>query len=434
MSITVTAPDNIPPSVEAGPGQTVQGGSKVSLSGNATDSDGDVLAYLWTHNSNALNITLANATSASTTFTAPPVDSDTDIIFTLTADDGAEARSDTVTVTVTDVQSNYTQTSFVVLEPEEPRDTRDIGRIILNSTLPGAIDATWDAPAEAPVDYRLSWAKVGDPFRTWTDLSGNAFPTDASHTITGLDENEAYKVIVRARYGGSAGAWSGEITITVAGSANSSPTADAGTTQTIQEGNAVTLNGTASDPDGDQLTYSWSHDSALEISLADAGSLSPTFTAPQVDANTTVTFTLTADDGTDTHSDTVTVTIQDIQADDSPTSSLPPTTPVVLEPETPPGPRDIGRITLTSGTPGAIEVSWASPSETPIDYRISWAKTGESFRTWTDMTGNAFPTDPSHTISDLEEGEEYKMKVRARYGGSAGDWSGEIIITVARTG
>ena len=172
----------------------------------------------------------------------------------------------------------------------------------------------------------------------------------------------------------------------------------------------------------------------MEISLADAGSLSPTFTAPQVDANTTVTFTLTADDGTDTHSDTVTVTIQDIQADDSPTSGLPPTTHVVLEPGTPPGPRDIGRITLTSGTPGAIEASWASPSETPIDYRISWAKTGESFRTWTDMTGNAFPTDPSHTISDLEEGEEYKVKVRARYAGSAGDWSGEIIITVARTG
>ena len=434
VSITITAPDNIPPSVEAGPGQTVPEGSVVSLSGNATDSDGDVLTYLWTHDFNALNIALANATSASTTFTAPPVDSDTDVIFTLTADDGAEASLDTVTVTVTDVQSNYTQTSSVVLEPEEPRDTRDIGRIILNSTLPGVIDATWDAPAEAPVDYRLSWAKVGDPFRTWTDLSGNAFPTDASHTITGLDENEAYKVIVRARYGGSAGAWSGEITITVAGSANSSPTADAGTTQTIQEGDAVTLNGTASDPDGDQLTYSWSHDSALEISLADAGSLSPTFTAPQVDANTTVTFTLTADDGTDTHSDTVTVTIQDIQADDSPTSSLSQTTSVVLEPETPPGPRDIGRITLTSGTPGVIEASWASPSETPIDYRISWAKTGESFRTWTDMTGNAFPTDPSHTISDLDDGEEYKVKVRARYAGSAGAWSGEITITVARTG
>ena len=199
VSITITAPDNNPPSVEAGPGQTVPEGSVVSLNGSATDSNGDVLTYLWTHDFNVLNIALANATSASTTFTAPPVDSDTDVIFTLTADDGAEARSDTVTVTVTDVQSNYTQTSSVVLEPEEPRDTRDIGRIILNSTLPGAIDATWDAPAEAPVDYRLSWAKVGDPFRTWTDLSGNAFPTDASHTITGLDENEAYKVIVRAR-------------------------------------------------------------------------------------------------------------------------------------------------------------------------------------------------------------------------------------------
>ena len=95
---------NNPPSVEAveaGPGQTVPEGSVVSLSGNATDSDGDVLTYLWTHDSDALNIALANATSASTTFTAPPVDSDTDVIFTLTADDGTDTSSDSVSITIT---------------------------------------------------------------------------------------------------------------------------------------------------------------------------------------------------------------------------------------------------------------------------------------------------------------------------------------------
>ena len=108
-----------------------------------------------------MNIALANATSASTTFTAPQVEADTAIVFTLIADDGAEARSDTVTVTVTDVQANNTQTSSVVLEPQEPRGTRDIGLIILNSTLSGVIDVAWDAPSEAPADYRLSWAKAG---------------------------------------------------------------------------------------------------------------------------------------------------------------------------------------------------------------------------------------------------------------------------------
>ena len=44
------------------------------------------------------------------------------------------------------------------------------------------------------------------------------------------------------------------------------------------------------------------------------------------------------------------------------------------------------------------------------------------------------PTGASHTISNLEEGEEYEVKVRASYGGSAGPWSDTSTVTVARTG
>ena len=91
---------------------------------------------------------------------------------------------------------------------------------------------------------------------------------------------------------------------------NTPPSINAGPDQTVQEGSTVTLNGTTSDQDGDQLTYSWSHDSALDISLANADSLSPAFTAPQVSANTTVTFTLTVSDGTnDGVTDQVEITV-----------------------------------------------------------------------------------------------------------------------------
>ena len=100
------------------------------------------------------------------------------------------------------------------------------------------------------------------------------------------------------------------------------------------------------------------------------------------------------------------------------------------EPEGAPGPRDIGRITLNSTAPGTIDASWEAPAEEPVDYRIAWAKTGEPFRTWTDLTGNAFPTIPAHTITDLEEGAEYKITVRARYGGSSGDWSDAATVRV----
>ena len=105
-------------------------------------------------------------------------------------------------------------------------------------------------------------------------------------------------------------------------------------------------------------------------------------------------------------------------------------TPQVLQ-----TPRDIGGITLTSTGPGVIEASWEAPTETPADYRIAWAKVGEPYLTWTDLSGNAFPTSPSQTVTDLEEGEQYKVKVRARYSsGGPGDWSGELTVTVAGTG
>ncbi len=101
---------------------------------------------------------------------------------------------------------------------------REISGITLNSTAPGATTITWDIPSEAPVDYRVSRAKAGDPYLTWTDLTGNAFPAEPSRTITGLEEDEEYKVKIRARYdggggggGGGPGDWGVEATIRVAG-------------------------------------------------------------------------------------------------------------------------------------------------------------------------------------------------------------------------
>ena len=106
---------------------------------------------------------------------------------------------------------------------------------------------------------------------------------------------------------------------------------------------------------------------------------------------------------------------------------------VVLEPPAQRDARDIGAITLTADPPGTIQAAWEEPTETPANYRIAWAKVGENFRTWTDPSGNAYPTEPAYTITDLDEGEEYKVKVRASYSGTAGDWSGEATITVAES-
>ncbi len=199
ITVTGIQPD-IPLNIDAGSDQTVSEGDTVMLDGIVIDAGSGTLTYSWSHDS-SLAIQLANPASPSTTFTAPEVDEDTAITFTLTVDDGTVTATDSLVVTVTD------------------------GPIL-----------------------------------------------------------------------------------------NNPPVADAGQDQAVQEGQTVTLNGAATDPDDDSLTYAWSHDSTLDVTF-NASLPAATFVAPQVDADTTVTFTLTVSDGLANSTDTVLVTVKDTSGD-----------------------------------------------------------------------------------------------------------------------
>jgi large repetitive protein len=65
------------------------------------------------------------------------------------------------------------------------------------------------------------------------------------------------------------------------------------------EGNPVTLMATATDPDGDAMTYSWTQDSGATAALSNPSELTTMFTAPSVgsDNNATLQFTISANDG-----------------------------------------------------------------------------------------------------------------------------------------
>jgi hypothetical protein len=105
----------------------------------------------------------------------------------------------------------------------------------------------------------------------------------------------------------------GSTTLTVE-DPNTQPTADAGDDQTVEEGAGVTLDGTgSSDPDGDTLTYAWTQTGGPDVSLSDTSVAEPTFTAPEVDTDTTLTFDLevTDPDGA-SDTDTVEVTVQEV--------------------------------------------------------------------------------------------------------------------------
>src|SRR5581483_4684208 len=96
------------------------------------------------------------------------------------------------------------------------------------------------------------------------------------------------------------------------------PIANAGPDQTIIEDNLVTLDGSGSTlgegaPEDVSLTYSWSQVSGPSVTLSDPSAINPTFTAPLVTVDTTVTLQLIVNDGTyDSAPDTVTIAIRNI--------------------------------------------------------------------------------------------------------------------------
>ncbi|MEW5742756.1 MAG: myxosortase-dependent M36 family metallopeptidase [Myxococcota bacterium] len=73
---------------------------------------------------------------------------------------------------------------------------------------------------------------------------------------------------------------------------NRAPTATLGPDQEVNEGSQVTLAATVSDPDGDQVTQTWTQTSGPAVTIVSNG-----FTAPLVVADTPLTFELTVSDG-----------------------------------------------------------------------------------------------------------------------------------------
>jgi len=103
---------------------------------------------------------------------------------------------------------------------------------------------------------------------------------------------------------------------------NLSPIANAGTDRTLNEKTLVTLDGSGSkDSDGTIATYAWKQTAGTRVTLAGATTTKPTFTAPDVAANTTLTFELTVTDNKGAIAkDTVNIAVKNI-ANLSPTAN-----------------------------------------------------------------------------------------------------------------
>lgn len=142
-------------------------------------------------------------------------------------------------------------------------------------------------------------------------------------SLAGKAVNGVWTIIVSDQASGSTGSLNYltlEVDVDGSGGANTPPNANAGTDQTVNEGTMVTLNGTASsDPDLDTLSFSWAQLSGPTVTLSGGSTATPTFTAPQVSANTVLTFRLTVNDGRGgTDTDDVSITVQNVTAPNTP--------------------------------------------------------------------------------------------------------------------
>lgn len=277
---------NKAPVANAGPDATARSNKTHQLNGNASfDPDGSTLTYRWTAPS---GIILSSTTVSAPTFTTPVVSASTAYVFSLIVNDGSlDSPADQVTITVV---PNRAPTANAGAD-----QTVFQGKTIQLNGMQSA------DPDNDPLTYQ------------WTAPSGISLsnPTSANPSFTSplvsADTNLTFRLKVND---GDLDSPEDEVVIIVL--KNQAPTANAGTNFSLNEGSSGNLDGSASsDPEGNTLSYHWTAPSG--ISLTNASTAKPGFTAPDVKQDTPYVFTLVVNDGMlDSPVSQVTVTVKRI--------------------------------------------------------------------------------------------------------------------------
>ena len=318
-------------------------------------------------------------------------------------DNAVTAANKEVTVSATAQNANgVTAPTNVTLTITEDDPTADAGedQTVMEGTLArldgsGSSDPdgdtlsySWRQSAGSPT-VTLTGATTATPTFTVPELTGGTTLTfELTVTAGGASATDAVAVRIQAD--------------------NDGPTADAGEEQTVREGTAVTLAGSGTDPEDEPLSYAWRQSAGTPtVTLTSASTATPSFTAPNLTAITTLTFELTVTAGGASATDTVTITVWPR----SPGGAGPMFGDAVIADQTWTQHTEIPAFTLPTATGGTGTVTYALSPVLPAGVTrdtATHAVTGtptvaqeETTYTWTATDGSGVTADLTFTITVL---------------------------------
>ena len=299
---------NNAPTANAGGDSQVNEGETVPLNGSGSSDTGDIIeSYSWRQvadiDGNSLSsgaLELSDSDTNTATFTAPPVDQDTTLYFQLTVTDG-DGASDSAIVTIS-VNNNPTVTLDTANNPTEVNEGANI-------TLSGS------ASDSGGIDGYV-WEQIDDDGNVISsaEVTLNNDQATATFTAPSVDQDTTlyFQLTATDDKGGTDNA-----TATV--SVNNSPTITLAETKEVNEStDGVSIAATVTDVGGSISSYSWIEvdSSGSEVNPSSVSNLSGTntneitFSTPEVNQDTTLTFQLTVTDNDDAnHTDSIVVTI-----------------------------------------------------------------------------------------------------------------------------
>ena len=299
MTVTVTGaePENTPPtaSIDATQVTTAEAGETVALQGVGNDAEtaAESLTFAWTQVGGTPTVSIASASTATASFTAPDVTAETSLTFrlTVTDEDGLSATAET-TVAINPPP-----------EPENTPPTASIDAAQVTTAEAGETVALQGVGGDAETaagSLTFAWSQVGG---TPTVSIANASTATASFTAPDVTEETSltFRLTVTDEGGLSATA---ETTVAVSPPPqpeNTPPTAsiDAAQVTTAEAGDTVQLQGVGNDAEtaAGSLTFAWSQVGGTPtVSIANASTATASFTAPDVTEETALTFRLTVTD------------------------------------------------------------------------------------------------------------------------------------------